>query len=513
MLQEIIQFFLNRFDFLYPLMLEHLQIAAISIIFASVIGIFTGIMISRFQKTSPFILGLISFIYTIPSISMLGFLIPFTGIGNTTAIIALSIYALLPIVRSTYTGLTTIDSAILEAARGMGSTSRQILWKIQLPLALPVIVSGFRNMVVMTIALAGIASFIGAGGLGVAIYRGITTNNTAMSIAGSIMVALLALLADFIIGLFEKGITRHQKKKTMSGLCLCILSVLLVIAGSLQNNHQKETIKIATKPMSEQFIIGEMMKYLIEDETDYQVQLTKGIGGGTSNIHPALLNGDFDLYPEYTGTAWSFVLKKDYLPDEEELYRELISDYQKEYQLDWVGLYGFNNTFGIAVMKETAQTYNLHTYSDLAKVSSELIYGGEYDFFERDDGFDAMAKAYGFQFQKVIDLDIGLKYDALRSGKIDVMHVFTTDGQLSDDDIIVLEDDRHFFENYYAGTIVRMDSLEKYPQLKDVLMKFDGLISEKEMAQLNYEVETNGRDEQEVAREFLISKGLLEAGS
>lgn len=175
------------------------------------IGLLIGILISEFQKTSKLTLGIINFIYTIPSISLLGFLIPFSGIGNTTAIIALSIYALLPMVRNTYTGVTNIDKNILEAAKGMGSTRMQILFRIKLPLAMPVIMSGVRSMVVMTIALAGIASFIGAGGLGVAIYRGITTNYAAMTMTGSFLIAVLAVVMDFTLGIVEKSIGRHRK--------------------------------------------------------------------------------------------------------------------------------------------------------------------------------------------------------------------------------------------------------------------------------------------------------------
>lgn len=175
------------------------------------IGLVLGVVVSEHPKASPVVLGTTNVIYTIPSIALLGFLIPFTGIGNTTAIIALTVYALLPMVRNTVTGITGISPAVIEAARGMGSTDFQILYKIKLPLALPVILTGFRNMVVMTIALTGIASFIGAGGLGVAIYRGITTSNMAMTVAGSILIALLALILDFGIGLIVKIINRKRR--------------------------------------------------------------------------------------------------------------------------------------------------------------------------------------------------------------------------------------------------------------------------------------------------------------
>lgn len=209
MLQEIIQIYADRWPFLLSLTIQHLEISLTAILAALIIGLGLGIFISRYKRLRGIILSLTNFIYTIPSIALFGFLIPFTGIGDTTAIIALSIYALLPIVRNTYIGLTGIDREIIEAARGMGSTPLQMLYRIQLPLAFPVILSGLRNMVVMTIALAGIAAFIGAGGLGVAIYRGITTNNAALALAGSLLIALLALLTDWLIGCYET----HFKKK------------------------------------------------------------------------------------------------------------------------------------------------------------------------------------------------------------------------------------------------------------------------------------------------------------
>ena len=213
MLKEIIRLYTERWDFFLNLTVEHLLISFISILAAAAVGLSLGIFTSQFRRSAPLVMGLTNFIYTIPSIALFGFLIPVSGIGNTTAIIALSIYALLPMVRNTYTGITGIDPEILEAARGMGSTSAQILRKIKLPLAFPVILSGVRTMVVMTIALAGIAAFIGAGGLGVAIYRGITTNNMAMTVAGSLLIALLALLSDWGLGGYENHIRKKRKLK------------------------------------------------------------------------------------------------------------------------------------------------------------------------------------------------------------------------------------------------------------------------------------------------------------
>ena len=222
MLNEIGTLFLERWDFFVGLLWEHLLISLTAILIAVVIGGLAGILISEFQRAAKPTLGVINFLYTIPSISMLGFLIPFSGVGNATAVIALTVYALLPMVRNTHTGITNLDPAVLEAAKGMGSTRSQILFKIKLPLAMPVIMSGIRSMVTMTIALAGIASFIGAGGLGVAIYRGITTNNAAMTVAGSLLIAVLALLMDFVLGIAEKRMQKRSvKSKKLNRVISC----------------------------------------------------------------------------------------------------------------------------------------------------------------------------------------------------------------------------------------------------------------------------------------------------
>ena len=207
---EIVRLLISRRAFFLELLWEHLQISLLSITLAMLMGLAVGIAISEYPKSRKPVMAFVNFIYTIPSISLLGFLIPLSGIGDATAVIALTVYALLPMVRNTHTGLTNVNPLLIEAAVGMGCTRGQVLRKIKLPLALPVIMAGIRNMAVMTIALAGIASFIGAGGLGVAIYRGITTNNKAMTLAGSLLIALLAILTDSLIGLLERYTQRHK---------------------------------------------------------------------------------------------------------------------------------------------------------------------------------------------------------------------------------------------------------------------------------------------------------------
>ena len=206
---QLIQILWDRRDFFLTCLLEHIRISLTAVVCAGVLGILTGVFISRHKKAAGIALGVINVVYTVPSISVLGFLIPFTGIGDKTAVIALTVYGLLPIVRNTYTGLVNVDAGILEVAEGLGADGKQILFGIRFPLAIPVILSGFRNMVVMIIAMGGIASFIGAGGLGAAIYRGITTYNMALTAAGSLLIALLALLSDWLLSRAEKAVNRR----------------------------------------------------------------------------------------------------------------------------------------------------------------------------------------------------------------------------------------------------------------------------------------------------------------
>ncbi|RBQ22961.1 hypothetical protein ALNOE001_12150 [Candidatus Methanobinarius endosymbioticus] len=314
---------------------------------AIIIGLTIGIIVSEYQKNK-WILSLINFIYTIPAITLFGFLIPFTGIGDISAIIALTIYVLLPMVRYTHSGIVNIDKNIIKAAKGMENTKLQILYKIKLPLALPRIMSAIRTMVVMTIALTGIATFIGAERLSVAIYREITTNNIVMTAAGSILIAILVIIVDFILGQIKK-LTQYERhrsnfeikvrsiffnKKTVLRTFLIIICVFA--GGQLLANSTEDIINIATKPMPEQYIIGAMLEELIEQDSNLNIELRTGVGGGTSTIQPGMEKEEFDMYPEYTGTDWMEVLKEKGVYNESS-FSQLQFKYNQKYYFTWEG--------------------------------------------------------------------------------------------------------------------------------------------------------------------------------
>lgn len=207
----VIKLYQERWDFFLKLLIEHMYLTFVAIVIITFLGLILGVLMTRNKQVAKLIMTLVNFIYTIPSIALFGFFVSITGIGFNSALIALVIYGLLPIIRNTYVGINEVDPFLIESAIGMGTTNSQLLFKVQLPLALPVIFAGFRTMVIMTIALGAIASFIGAGGLGVAIWRGITTYFPEMTVAGSLLVALLAIIIDLILG----GIERNIRKKIL----------------------------------------------------------------------------------------------------------------------------------------------------------------------------------------------------------------------------------------------------------------------------------------------------------
>ena len=286
-----------------------------------------------------------------------------------------------------------------------------------------------------------------------------------------------------------------------------ILIALLSIFSIVSCSNDDKVVKLATKPMTEQYILGHMIKLLVEKDTDLKVKLTEGVGGGTSNIQPAIDKKDFDFYPEYTGTGWNIVLGEKSKYDDSKFYK-LRQEYSKK-NLSWVGMLGFNDTYGIAVRKEIANKYNLKTYSDLSKVSNYLIFGAEYDFFEREDGYKALNDVYNIKFKKTVDLDIGLKYDAIKQNMVDVINIFTTDGQLSEANLVVLEDDKNIYPSYMCGFVIRDEVLEKHKELAYVFKKLENILTDEKMSNLNHMVESKYMLPEEVARLFLIESGLL----
>ena len=506
----------ERRTYFLNLLAEHLLLSLGSLLAVTVLGISLGIFVFYSSKSRKIILPLINFLYTIPSIAMFGLLIPLVGIGLKNALIVLILYGLLPIVRSTYSGLKEVPAQLVEAAQGLGSTPIQVFKNIYFPLALPSILSGLRITVVMIVALTGLAALIGAGGLGQAIFRGLNTMKTGLIVTGSLGISLFAILGDQWLGQFEKDqsflrvISKNATQKQKNRIIFPSVFVLICTIAAMfylnpLNSNSAKTIVVASKPTSEQFILGEIIAQNIEANTDIKVDRKFGIGGGTTNIQPAMLSGDLDIYVEYTGTAWLNVLSKD-LPENNQInFEDLNEIYQKQFKLKWLGLLGFNNTYGLAISNESAQKKNIANYSQLALQSENFTFGAEFDFFERSDAFPGLKKVYPFSFKKLEEMDINLRYQAFEQGKINAVDVFTTDAQIKKLDLKVLQDDKNYFPSYEAGIVIRQEILEKYPELEPLLNQLQKKISTEKMQELNYEVEIEKKSPAEVAKNFLNS--------
>ncbi|MCC8026764.1 MAG: ABC transporter permease/substrate-binding protein [Clostridium sp.] len=517
----------QQYAYVGSLLLSHIRLAILSVAAAIIIGIPLGIFIADRIKVQKPVLGVANIVQAIPSLAILGFLVPYMGIGANTAVFMVVLYSLLPILKNTCAGLGNINQDMIEAARGIGMTNRQILFKVKLPLALPVIMAGIRISSVTAVGLMTIAAYIGAGGLGTLVISGIQTDNSSMILAGAIPACLLALLMDFVMARVEKAVTpialrlasseltperekkeKRQRKVTLAGTSALILAAVVMVAA--QHFAARPDIRIGSKEACESVIIGNMMADLIEAKTDLKVERKLALGG-TMIAFDALSQGEIDLYPEYTGTIYSTVLGNPAEPGltKEKAY-EAVSDQLKEgYDVDTLTNFGFSNTYVLAVSKETAEKYHLEKVSDLINVNGQLRFGCSPEFAVRDDGLPGIEKTYGLKFKSIHNFSGTLMYTAINSKEVDVITAFSTDGLLQKYDLTLLEDDRHFFPPYFMLPIVNGDTMKKYPELNTALESMYNAIDDETMQSLNYRVVELGEDRAKVARDFLLEKGFV----
>lgn len=507
---------------------EHVILTGVSTGLAIVLGVPLGVLASRVRWLRNPLLGAVGILQTVPSLAMLAFLLALLErIGVLPAIIALTLYALLPIVRNTLAGLEGIGAEIEEAAVGIGMSRRQQLLIVQVPLAAPVILAGIRTAAVIGVGIATLAAFIGAGGLGQFIVRGLALSNTRLILLGAIPAALLALLVDYSIGAAEWGLkrTRRTQRGTIKaklkplGLASPVLLVLLGVvayftapsAASATHAEQPgsgETVRIASKNFTEQFILGEMMAQLIESRTNLPVDRRFGLGG-TMIAHGALSRGEVDLYAEYTGTALTAILHREVVTDPDSALSIVREVYRDRFEAEWLQPFGFNNTYVLAVRAADADQFGWEKISDLAYRASRLRGGFPSEFMERPDGYPGLRRVYGFSFGTVVDIDPAIMYEAVAKGEVDLISAFATDGRIEAYNLALLTDDREAFPPYYGAPVVRMQALQDYPGLREALAPLGGLIDDATMRRLNFQVDERGESPTVVARNFLRNNELL----
>lgn len=508
------------------LLLEHIELTIIAVLIAVIIGVPLGILITNNKNLAKAVIGFANLVQAIPSLAILGFLIPFTGIGSMPAIIMVVLYSMLPIIKNTYIGINNINPDTLEAAKGLGMTTGQTLKLVKIPLAMPVIMAGVRISSVTAVGLMTIAAFVGAGGLGYLVFSGIQTVDNNLILFGAIPAAILALLIDWITGRIEVSVmpngirasdgtmkvksSKNGKRNKIISIVVIVLIIGSIIVKNIDFNKSDKTIVIGSKNFTEQLILGNMLEQLVESKTDINVETSLNLGG-TQIAFNALKSGSIDAYVEYTGTAYVNLLNiNDGNTNSEEVYNTVNERFKSELGLELLGSLGFNNTYALATTKEIAEKYNLKKISDLESISGQLLAGPTIEFANREDGLLGLNKAYNLNFNGVKPVDGGLRYTALINGESDIIDAFTTDGLVDKFDLTILEDDKNFFPPYYAAPLIRMDTLEKYPELEEVINLLSGKISDAVMRKLNYEVDVNGRDPKEVANEYLVSEGIIE---
>ncbi|WP_428911781.1 osmoprotectant update ABC transporter permease/substrate-binding subunit OpuFB [Niallia sp. Krafla_26] len=504
-MSNFINVFEERKGELFGAIIEHIQISFIAILLAALIAIPLGIFLTKREKIADGIIGITAVLQTIPSLALLGILIPLFGIGKVPATIALVAYALLPILRNTYTGIKEVDPSLIEAARAMGMNTKRRLIKVEIPLAMPVMMAGIRTAMVLIIGTATLAALIGAGGLGDLILLGIDRNDTNLILLGAIPAAILAIVFDFLLKKFEH-LSFKKALFTIGGIAFF---ALVIIVTPLLSNQDKEIV-IAGKLGAEPEILINMYKLLIEEETDLNVELKPGLGK-TSFVFNALQSGSIDLYPEFTGTAISEFLKETAKSnDREEVYQQAKEGLLEQFSLVMLEPMQYNNTYTLAVTQELAHQYQLEKISDLKSIESEVKAGFTLEFSDREDGYRGIQSLYGIQFPNLITMEPKLRYVAVESGEINLVDAYSTDSELQQYNLNVLQDDKNLFPPYQGAPLLRKETVEKYPEIVEALNQLAGKVTDDEMRKMNYRVNVEGISPSEVAKNFLQEKGLIQ---
>lgn len=516
---RLLEFWLNnRTEFLIAL-LRHVALVAAATGIAVSVGVPLGILAYRRPKSGAALLGFANIVQTIPSLAMFGFLIPLPligGIGAQAALIVLILYALLPVMRTTVSGLQSIDPAIREAATAMGMTSRQMLRIVELPLARPAIIAGIRVAAVVGVGTATIAAAVGAGGLGDYIFRGVASIDSVVILAGALPAAALALLADFALGWLERRLAPERATAKATGQSLRIIFAVIIsaaillplLSGLLLARHSARQLVIGSKTFTEQRLLGELMAQIIERNTAIGVERRFGLGD-TLVCETALRSGELDLYVEYTGTSLTEIFKQPVSLDSNEVNQTVAARYAATGRVMMPPL-GFNNTFAILVRGADARALHLQTISGAAKYTPKWRGGFGHAFLDREDGYRGLVARYQLQFAAPPHaMDLSLTYRALAEGQVDLIVGDATNGLIAKLDLFMLADDRHYFPPYQAVPVIRAETISQYPELWSVFARLHNAVSDQEMQQMNFAADVERKDIPLIISAFLAQRPAL----
>jgi osmoprotectant transport system permease protein len=517
--------FVNALDGLPLSFSEHIMITVIALMAGLVIMTPVAIFAARRRWLSVPLLAGASVIQTIPSIAMLALIYlifstinqamqdPATGAGGIAnsslwaALIALYFYSILPILRNTVTGIQGVDPAMTEAARGVGMTGRQVLTKVELPLALPVIIAGIRTSTVWVVGIATLAQPVGQNCLGDQIFTGLQINNRGMVLLGCVAAALLALVLDGLTAMLQSG--AEQRKKGRMWLAVILLG-LVVVAGLTPAALAKyrgyrarqdaeaaarargeelivRDVLVGAKTFDEQFILASLIRHRLGGRAQFLADKRQGLGSVIA--FQQLQSNDIQVYVDYTGTIWAVHMKRDEVADPDTVYREVKAWLKQEHGIECVGRLGFENAYALAMRRDRAEQLGIETIADLRKHQSTLTVGGDYEFFGRPE-WQNIVKTYDLELPKRNQkkYQSTLMYQAVRGGDVDVISAFSSDGRIVAYDLKVLEDPRNALPPYDAIILVSRQAAD-WPRFVETLKPLVGSITDDMMRQANYMVD------------------------
>ncbi|MEM1052096.1 MAG: ABC transporter permease/substrate-binding protein [Pseudomonadota bacterium] len=496
---------------------SHIVLAASAIGLGILVALPLAIWASRSPAVSRLALGFASLVQTIPALALLALFFPILlslrtvfgedlpTLGFLPALLALALYALLPILRNAVTAQANLDQQILEAADGVGMTSWQKLRLVEAPLAAPFIMAGIRTASVWTIGAATLATTIGQPSLGDPIFAGLQTQNWALVVAGCIASAGLALAADALLGMIERGIASRRKWQWGAGLTAVILGLCAAFIAQ-GGSEDDETIIIASKQFSEQYILAQLIGSQLE-QAGYTVAYRDGLGSAV--VHSAVASSNIDISVDYTGTIWTNELGRIDNPGREEMY-DTIVDWERETTgVRVLGRLGFENAYAFAMRADRSAALGITSLEDMAAVAPQLTLGGDPEFFERPEWI-AVREAYGLRVGETRNFSPTFMYNALKSGEADAISAYTSDGRIAADKLVVLEDPREALPSYDA-MLMLSPRIADDKAIAAALRPLIGAISVEAMREANFAVDREGEGKltpKEAARELARKIGL-----
>ena len=440
---------------------QHVLLSVSALLLGLVLSLPLAVLAARDARVRWPVLALASLIQTIPGLALLALFYPLLlalgaligqrlpALGFLPSLLALALYSMLPVLRNGVAGITGVDPAVREAADGLGMTPAQKLWRVELPLAAPVIMAGVRTAAVWTIGAATLSTPVGQPSLGNYIFSGLQTENWVFVLFGCAASAVLALAADQLLGLIESGLARHDGRRVWAGAIGLVLGAAVAVAPLLAQGSQPRYV-IGAKNFSEQFILSALIGRRLEAQ-GAAVQIREGLGSAV--IFRALTAGDIDAYVDYSGTLWTNVLGRRDIPGRQAMLASLTKDLKARYGVTLLGPLGFENAYALAMKADRARALGVTTLAELAPVAPRLTLGGDLEFLSRPE-WASIRRAYGLQFKAERSYNPTFMYQALRSGEADVISAFSSDGRIAADGLVTLSDPKGAVPAYDAVVLI-----------------------------------------------------------